>query len=324
MATKTPKLSPTKIKAKEAKQTKEPTEVEEADVSLPKGVLDEATLTSWGLNKRSNAFKALLGQDVSTPEGLDLMNKTLEANKGKIDEAAVEDYLKGIQSGQTISKTIRISDEVPGGQVYGTPGGVEGRYGFTTPISGIITQRSEARKEDVDTSLKETKLLNQSQKNERLLSIQELLNDPNPNLRREARRKFIEMFKAEEAKTVAEEEAKVAQKERDKYKGLKKTEYPIEEQSKNLANILNTLQDKPTYLIQDLKNTDVSEAERAELNQHARDYLLTESLRNRFKTKLTEEERAALEEEGKSEKPDSTKQPDNKGTNTTTTTTPKK
>ena len=40
------------------------------------------------------------------------------------------------------------------------------------------------------------------------------------------------------------------------------------------------------------------DAERQELNQHARDYLLAESLRNKYKKRMTPEEVAALEQEG--------------------------
>ena len=120
----------------------------------PTTILDKTTLTSWGLNPRSNAFKALEGVDVSTPEGLDLVQKTLEANKGKINETAVDNYLKGVESGRPITGTATISDEVLGGQKYGTPGGIEGRYQFTTDFSGSPIRLAETGEKAVDTTLK--------------------------------------------------------------------------------------------------------------------------------------------------------------------------
>ncbi len=133
---------------------------------------------------------------------------------------------------------------------------------------------------------------------ERLLTIQELLNDPNPQQRKAARRKFIDLFRRDETNELIKEGAKLEREERAKYANLKKTQYPVVDQSTNLANILSTLKDKPNYLIEDLKNPNVLDAERQELNQHARDYLLAESLRNKYKVRMTPEERAALEKEG--------------------------
>lgn len=67
-----------------------------AEVSSTPGVLNEDTLTSLGLNKRSNAFKELLGVDLNTNEGLAFFDETLDNHTGKINETAVSDYLRSI------------------------------------------------------------------------------------------------------------------------------------------------------------------------------------------------------------------------------------
>jgi hypothetical protein len=282
------------------------------------GALDDTTLTSWGLGKNSKAYKKLIGKDVSLPDNRALLDEALEEHPGKINEQAVDTYKSLIEQQETEAPdgrldlgTTRISDAVLGGQKYGTPSGIAGRYGPTTDISGGITRVDQAGKTDVNATLvEETKPLETIKGpeakakpetlkgGERLLTIQELLNDPNPQQRKAARRKFIELFKRDETNELIKEGAKLEREERAKYANLKKTQYPIVDQSTNLANILETLQDKPNYLIQDLRNPNVLEAERNELNQNARDYLLAESLRNKFKKKMTVEERAALEQEG--------------------------
>ena len=127
----------------------------EPEVSTePTTILNKNTLTSWGLNPRSNAFKALEGVDVSTPEGLDLVQKTLEANKGKINETAVDNYLKGVESGRLITGTTTISDAISGGLNDGITGGAQGRYGPSTDFSGSIAGINQTGKEVVDTTLK--------------------------------------------------------------------------------------------------------------------------------------------------------------------------
>jgi len=128
------------------------------------GVITPTTLTSWGIRKGSNAFKALEGVDASTPEGRDLVDKTLEAYTGKLNEQAVNTFTSlldqkaeapdaGIDLG-----TTTISDAVLGGQKYGTPGGVEGRFGPTTDISGGVTGIPETGEKTSDSAL-ETKPL---------------------------------------------------------------------------------------------------------------------------------------------------------------------
>ena len=256
------------------------------------------------------------GVDASTPEGRDLVDKTLEAYTGKLNEQAVTTFTSlldkkaeapdaGIDLG-----TTTISDAVLGGSKYGTPGGTQGRFGTTTDISGGVTGIPETGEETSDSALEETKPLETIKGpearakaptlagGERLLTIQELLNDPNPQQRKAARRNFIDMFRRDETNELIKEGAKLEREERAKYAKLKKTQYPVVDQSTNLANILSTLRDKPSYLIEDLRNPDVIDAERQELNQHARDYLLAESLRNKYKKRMTPEEVVALEQEG--------------------------
>lgn len=269
------------------------------------GPLDDATLTSWGLGKNSKAYKKLIGKDMSVPDNRDLLDEALEAHPGKINEQAVDTYKTTLDEQKAEAPyagidfgTTTISDAVSGGQKYGAPGGIEGRFGPTINISGGPSGIVETGKTDVNAPLEEKAKPERLKTGERLLSIQELLNDPNPQQRRSARTRFMDMIRDENTEEVIKEGAKLEREERAKFANLKKTQYPIVDQSTNLANILNTLQDKPTYLIEDLKNPDVPDAERRELNQHARDYLLAESLRNKYKQKMTVEERAALIKEG--------------------------
>jgi len=125
------------------------------------GVLDKDTLTSWGIRKGSNAFKALEGVDASTPEGRDLVDKTLEAYTGKLNEQAVNTFTSlldkkaeapdaGIDLG-----TTTISDAVRGEQKYGTPGGTQGRFGLTTNISGNVAGVDQTGTEALNAPLKD-------------------------------------------------------------------------------------------------------------------------------------------------------------------------
>jgi hypothetical protein len=142
-------------KLKSAQQKQVVSEAADLETTLPTetGVITPTTLTSWGIRKGSNPFKALEGVDASTPEGRDLVDKTLEAYTGKLNEQAVNTFISlldkkaeapdaGIDLG-----TTSISDAVLGGQKYGTPGGVEGRFGPTTDISGSPVGVVEAGEE---------------------------------------------------------------------------------------------------------------------------------------------------------------------------------
>jgi len=117
-------------------------EVNKVEPTEP-GVLDETTLTSWGLNPRSNAYKALVGQDINTPEGLDIMNKTLEVHTGKINETAVDAYLKGLPDAGSVSRAAGTSNEILGGLNDGTPGGTQGRFGTAVDFSGNLARLTQ-------------------------------------------------------------------------------------------------------------------------------------------------------------------------------------
>lgn len=121
------------------------------------GILTDTTLTSWGLNKNSKAYKQLIGKDVSTPDGRKLMEDTLDAHTGKLNEQAVSTFTNildqkaeaadaGLDTG-----TTTISDAISGGQKYGTPGGTQGRFGPAINISGSpsgLTQTGEEVSDD--------------------------------------------------------------------------------------------------------------------------------------------------------------------------------
>jgi hypothetical protein len=149
-------------KLKSAQQKQVVSEAADLETTLPTetGVITPTTLTSWGIRKGSNAFKALEGVDASTPEGRDLVDKTLEAYTGKLNEQAVNTFTSlldqkaeapdaGIDLG-----TTTISDAVLGGQKYGTPGGTQGRFGPTTDISGSPVGVVEAGEEAGNAPLK--------------------------------------------------------------------------------------------------------------------------------------------------------------------------
>ena len=152
-------------KLKSAQQKQVVSEAADLETTLPTetGVITPTTLTSWGIRKGSTPFKALEGVDASTPEGRDLVDKTLEAYTGKLNEQAVNTFTSlldqkaeapdaGIDLG-----TTSISDAVLGGQKYGTPGGVEGRFGPTTDISGSVTGIPETGEKTSDSALETIK-----------------------------------------------------------------------------------------------------------------------------------------------------------------------
>lgn len=155
----------TEAKLKSAQQKQVVSEAADLETTLPTetGIITPTTLTSWGIRKNSNAFKALEGVDASTPEGRDLVDKTLESYTGKLNEQAVNTFTSlldkkaeapdaGIDLG-----TTTISDAVLGGQKYGTPGGTQGRFGPTTDISGSIAGINQARETDVNAPLETIK-----------------------------------------------------------------------------------------------------------------------------------------------------------------------
>jgi hypothetical protein len=89
--------------------------VEEVPPTKP-GVLDATTLTSLGLNKRSNAFKELMGVDLNTSEGLAFFDETLDNHTGKINETAVGDYIKSLApTVETTNEPIKPTPIEPAG-----------------------------------------------------------------------------------------------------------------------------------------------------------------------------------------------------------------
>jgi len=87
------------LKAKQAKKTaakpKEEEEVE-LDSDEPSSVLNDATLTSLGFKKSSNAYKALIGKDISAQENRDLLNQVIEANPDKVIEDAANTFIASL------------------------------------------------------------------------------------------------------------------------------------------------------------------------------------------------------------------------------------
>ena len=61
------------------------------------GVLDDATLTSFGLNSKSGTYKRLKLLNISNPRNVKLFESKLDAHKGKINEAAINKYVDQIK-----------------------------------------------------------------------------------------------------------------------------------------------------------------------------------------------------------------------------------
>lgn len=150
-----------KLKAAQQQQVvSEATDLESMAPVNPTALTD-TTLTSWGISKNSKAYKTLIGQDASTPEGRALIDDTLDAHTGKINEQAVETY-KSLLDQQKVEETngkridtgtVRIDNEVPGQPKYGTPGGVEGYNGPAVNISGAPINLPETGVKDVNAPL---------------------------------------------------------------------------------------------------------------------------------------------------------------------------
>jgi len=86
------------IKAKQAKPKVKVKEEEEQDLAddEPSSVLNSATLTSLGFKKSSNAYKALVGKDISTQENRDLLNQVIEANPDKVNEDVANTFIQSL------------------------------------------------------------------------------------------------------------------------------------------------------------------------------------------------------------------------------------
>jgi hypothetical protein len=305
-----------------AKPIAEPVE----DEIEPSSILDEATLTSLGFRKSSNAFKSLIGKDISTEETRALLDQVAENNPTKVNEEAFTNYKASLPPVVELTKqptketadakpiqletgseadraSVRALDESK--RVREDAGRVEGRE-----LTGVDTTGSDAgqliartEREPSPLAPQATEVLKgeaalakpiQPEGKERIMSVMELLNQPDLNLRYEARRKYFEDLKSKEAVKYAKYVAKL----KELAKKVSPT-LPVVKQSNNLANVLTALKDPPRYLIEDLKNPNVIDTERRELNQQARDYITLSNLYDEFKVKMSPQERKALEQEGK-------------------------
>jgi hypothetical protein len=306
----------------QAKPIAEPVE----DEIEPSSILDEATLTSLGFRKSTNAFKSLVGQDISLAETRALLDQVAENNPTKVNEEAFTNYKASLPPVVELTKqptketddakpiqletgseadraSVRALDESK--RVREDAGRVEGREltGVDTtgsdagqPIAGTKRERAPLAPQATEVLKGEAALAKpiQPEGKERIMSVMELLNQPDLNLRYEARRKYFEDLKSKEAVKYAKYVAKL----KELAKKVSPT-LPVVKQSNNLANVLTALKDPPRYLIEDLKNPNVIDTERRELNQQARDYITLSNLYDEFKVKMSPQERKALEQEGK-------------------------
>lgn len=115
------------------------------------GVLNETTLTSLGLNKRSNAYKELLGVDLNTPQGLQFFEETLDSHTGRINEPAVAELVKSLTPMETENvvkqPTDRASTTVPGQQGLGDTGGAGESIG--SAVDGATTDAGDVSTREV-------------------------------------------------------------------------------------------------------------------------------------------------------------------------------
>ena len=307
-----------------AKPIAEPVE----DEIEPSSILDEATLTSLGFRKSSNAFKSLIGKDISTEETRALLDQVAENNPTKVNEETFTNFKASLPPVVELTKqptptketadakpiqletrseadraSVRALDESK--RVREDAGRVEGREltGVDTTGSDVGQPIGRAEPERAPLAPQATEVLKgeaalakpiQPEGKERIMSLMELLNQPDLNLRYEARRRYFEDLKSKEAKKYAKYVAKL----KELAKKVSPT-LPIVKQSNNLANVLTALKDPPRYLIEDLKNPNVIDTERRELNQQARDYITLSNLYDEFKVKMSPQERKTLEQEGK-------------------------
>lgn len=95
-----------------AKPVAEPVE-EEIE---PSSILDEATLTSLGFRKSSNAFKSLIGKDISTEETRTLLDQVAENNPTKVNEEAFANYKASLPPVVELAKQPTPEKETKGGK----------------------------------------------------------------------------------------------------------------------------------------------------------------------------------------------------------------
>jgi len=84
------------IKAKKLAAKAKPVEEVAEEEPVPTSVLDEATLTSLGFKKSTNAFKALIGKDISLAENRALLDQVAENNPTKVNEEAFVAYKESL------------------------------------------------------------------------------------------------------------------------------------------------------------------------------------------------------------------------------------
>jgi len=98
-----------------ATETTQPEVIEEVPGEVAPsepGILDAATLKTFGLNPRSNAYKLLLNSNTSTATGQQLLNDVLEAYSGNVDYDAVTEYLQTVPQAETIETEVPNVEEV--------------------------------------------------------------------------------------------------------------------------------------------------------------------------------------------------------------------
>jgi hypothetical protein len=66
------------------------------EATTPTTKLDKATINSLGIRTNTNAYKALDGLDITTPEGRSVFDQTIEANQSKIKEDKVNELLASL------------------------------------------------------------------------------------------------------------------------------------------------------------------------------------------------------------------------------------
>ena len=84
------------IKAKKLAAKAKPVEEVAEEEPIPSSILDEATLTSLGFRKSTNAFKALVGKDISLTETRALLDQVAENNPTKVNEEAFVAYKESL------------------------------------------------------------------------------------------------------------------------------------------------------------------------------------------------------------------------------------
>lgn len=84
------------IKAKKLAAKAKPVEEVAEEEPVPSSILDEATLTSLGFRKSTNAFKALVGKDISLTETRALLDQVAENNPTKVNEEAFVAYKESL------------------------------------------------------------------------------------------------------------------------------------------------------------------------------------------------------------------------------------